>query len=183
MEWRENEERIITVTPVAIGIVRPALVAVVLAVLVQIGSFHVSFIHRHEAWFLLLLVGPALVIVATRTWRWRSHKIHLTTQRLTVEGGVARHYRRSVELIDVFATRGDQRVSERISRRGSVILETAGGPFFVGRVRHPSALCRLIERERSTHHSDRVPLDTVFEFDDPSSHDYEVNPRRRWGHR
>jgi len=182
MQWREDEVRIVSVTPVAVGLVRPALTALALAVLVQIGSFHVSFIHHHEAWFLLVLVGPALVIVATRTWRWRSHKIHLTNERLTVEGGVVRHYRSAVELADVYATRVDQRVHERLSRRGTVVLETAGGTFLVGRVRHPSALCRLIERERASHHDDRVPFDTVFEFDDPSSHDFHVDPRRRWGH-
>jgi len=183
MQWREGEDRIISVTPVAVGLVRPAVTAVVLAVLVQFGSFHATFIHHHEAWFLLALAGPALVLVATRSWRWRSHKIHLTNERLTVEGGVVRHYRSSVELVDVYATRVDQRVHERLSRRGTVVLETAGGTFFVGRVRHPSALCRLIERERAVHHTDHVPFDTVFDYDDPSLHDVDVKPRRRWGQR
>jgi membrane protein YdbS with pleckstrin-like domain len=182
VEWREDESHIITVTPVAKGLVRPSLVALVLAVLVQEGSFHWHFVHHHEALFLLVLVGPVVVVVATRTWRWRSHKIQVTSQRVIVEGGVANHFRTSVELADVYATRVDQRVSERLSRRGTVLLETGVGTFYLGRVRHPAALCRLIDRERRVFQVERVPLDTVFEFDDPSSHDYEVNPRRRWGH-
>jgi len=68
MQWRDNEERIITVTPVAKGLVRPALAAVVLAILVQLGSFHASFIHRHEAWFLLVLVGPYGIVGAAAAY-------------------------------------------------------------------------------------------------------------------
>ncbi len=183
MQWRESEKRVITVTPVARGLVRPALVAVTLAVLVQWAAFHSHYVHHHEALFLLILVGPALVVVATRTWRWRSHKVHVTSERIVVEGGVTRHFRSSIELGDVFAMRVEQRIRERLARHGTVLLETAAGTFPVGRVRHPEALCRLVDRERAAHHSERVPFDTVFEYDDPSSHDYEVNPRRRWGHR
>lgn len=182
MEWRESETLVVSVTPVARGIVRPAIVALTFAVLVQWGAFHWRYLHHHEALFLLILVGPALVLVATRTWRWRSHKIQVTNQRIIVEGGVANHFRSTVELTDVVATRVEQRVRERITRRGTVLLETSAGMFPVGRVRHPAALGRLIDRERHPYHESSLPLDTVFEFDDPSTHDYEVHPRRRWGH-
>jgi len=183
IEWREDEEVVVTITPVARGVIRPALLAVALGVGVQFGAFHVGFVHHHEATMLLVLVGPALLLVATRTWRWRSHKIQVTTQRIIVEGGVAHHFRTSVELPDVVATHVEQRVRERLTKRGTVLLETAAGTFLVGRVRHPDALCRLIDRERHPYAEAPVPYDTVFEFDDPSSHDYEIDPRRRWGHR
>lgn len=181
VEWREGETIVVTVTPVAHGVVRPAFFALMISVLVQWGAFHSDYLHHHEALFLLVLVGPALLVVATRSWRWRSHKIQVTSLRIIIEGGVANHFRSSVELPDVVATRVDQRVRDRLTRRGTVLLETAAGTFHVGRVRHPAALCRLIDRERHPFADRSVPLDTVFEFDDPSTHDYEVDPRRRWG--
>jgi len=63
--------------------------------------------------------------VLTRLWRWRSHKIRVTSERVIVEGGVLRHYRSLVELRDVIAIRVEQRFVERVARRGSVILETS----------------------------------------------------------
>ena len=154
------------------------LLAVAAAVLVQLGALHWHLIHRHEALLLLVLVGPPLLVVATRTWRWRSHKIHVTSERVIVEGGVARRFRTSVELREVVAIRVEQGLRQRISRRGDVYLETSAGTFHVGRVRHPAAFARLVDKERLNYRSDRLPFDTVFEFEDPSRRDFEVNPRR-----
>jgi hypothetical protein len=115
----------------------------------------------------------------TRAWRWRSHKVHVTNERIVQEGGVLRHYRSSIELPDVIATRVDQRVSERLTRRGLLVLETAAGPIVVGKVRHPGALCRLIDAERSGHAIRPLPLDTVFGFEEPEALGFEVRPQRR----
>jgi membrane protein YdbS with pleckstrin-like domain len=179
MSWREGERRVVSVTPVARGLFRPILAAVAAVVVVEFATRRVLLLHQHRLVLLVLLVGPCMVVVATRTWRWRSHKIHVTNQRVIAEGGVANHYRSSVELRDVIATRAEQRLSERLTRRGTVLLETAAGTLNVGRVHHPAALCRLIDLERASYQSDGVPLDTVFEFDHPATNDFGVNPRWR----
>jgi len=31
---------------------------------------------------------PFGLVALTRTWRWRSHKVHVTNERIVVEGGV-----------------------------------------------------------------------------------------------
>lgn len=180
-QWREGEVHVITVTPVARGVVRPLLASLAIALLVQLGALHWRYLHRHEALALLFLVGPAFMIVVTRTWRWRSHKIHVTNQRIVVQGGVAHRFRTSVELEDVIATRVEQRVRERMTRRGAVMVETSGATMHIGRVRHPAALLRVIDRERAPSANDRVPLNTVFDFDDPLTHEFALEARRRRG--
>jgi len=176
---RENEVTIISVTPVARGLVRPFLVTFVTGALVIAAASRIGIVHRHESVIGLILVAPFAFVALTRTWRWRSHKVHVTNERVIIEGGVLHHYRSAVELRDVFATRIDQRVTERLSRRGLVVLETPAGPVVVGKVRHPGALCRLIDAERNAQPDDVVALDTVFSFDEPDPFAYEMRPHRR----
>lgn len=176
--WREGETRIISVTPVARGVLRPLTLAVLLATTVVVASEHWGLVHDQEKWVALVFVGPAVLILVTRTWRWRSHKIHVTSERIVVEGGVAHRLHSAVELRDVHGIHVEQRVRERLTRRGTLYVETPDGPFYVGLVRHPLALSRLIDRERASVPSARLPFDTVFQFDDPASHDFEINPRR-----
>jgi membrane protein YdbS with pleckstrin-like domain len=183
MIMRDGEVRIITVTPVARGTVRPSLVAVVMVALVIFGAKHVHFIHQHEMLFGLIFAGPFVLVALTRTWRWRSHKVHVTNERIVVEGGVLHHQRSTVDLRDVVALRVDQRVSERLTRRGMVVLETNGGSIVIGKLRHPGALVRLIDAERVNNEVDPVPFDTVFGYQDPEPFDYEVRPRRQRGGR
>lgn len=146
--WRDGEERIISVTPVAWGLLRPVLSVVTAVALVQYAAAHLSLVRAHEALAMLLLAGPCLLLVVTRTWRWRSHKVHVTSQRVILEGGVLRHHRTAVELADVVTSRVEQHLGERLIRRGWVVLETAGGPVTLGKVSHPDALVRLIDTER-----------------------------------
>jgi membrane protein YdbS with pleckstrin-like domain len=178
MPWRDGEVRIVSVTPVARGVFAPCAAAVVLAATVVVGARYWSWLHRESGWAALVLVGPALILVATRTWRWRSHKVHVTSARVVTEGGVARRYRQSVELGDVHAVRVEQGVRDRMIRRGTIHLETAAGTVDLGRLRHPAALVRLIERERAVP-SPRPPFDTVFEYEDPAVRGYDVDPRWR----
>jgi membrane protein YdbS with pleckstrin-like domain len=179
MVWRDGEESLITVTPVAEGLFRPFLSLVTVVALVQYGAGRVTFIHQHEFLLLLVLAGPCLIVFLTRTWRWRSYKIRVTNERIVIEGGVAGHFRSSIDLADVIMSRVDQRVRERLLRRGSVWLETPAGTIDIGHVRHPDALCRLIDLQRANFRSDTVPLDTIFEYENPDPHDYFVNPRTR----
>jgi uncharacterized membrane protein YdbT with pleckstrin-like domain len=177
MDWRDGEEPLISITPVAEGLFRPSLSLVTAVVLVQFGADRVHFLHQHEWLLLLILAGPCLLVFLTRTWRWRSYKVRVTNERVIVEGGVARHFRSSVELRDVITSRVEQRVTERLMQRGSVLLETAAGTMDIGQVRQPSALCRLIDLQRASYRSDGIPLDTIFEFEQPDPHEYFVNPQ------
>ena len=179
MVLRYGEERVISVTPVARGLARPVLATVIGAVLVEYGVKHVHFLHSIHLILLAVVVGPCLVVVGTRTWRWRSHKVHVTNQRIIVEGGVLHHQRSELDLRDVVATHVDKRLRERLLRRGVVVLESGAGTISLGLVHHPSALCRLIDQERLASRDGDVPFDTVFDFDSPQSLDYEINPRRR----
>jgi uncharacterized membrane protein YdbT with pleckstrin-like domain len=182
MILRDGEVKIISVTPVARGTVRPSLVGVVLLALVIYGSRHAHLIHQYEMWLVLIFAGPFAVVALTRTWRWRSHKVHVTNERIIVEGGVLRHHRSAVDLRDIVALRIDQRVSERLTRRGVVVLETNGGTIVIGKLRHPGALVRLIDAERANSQIDPVPFDTVFGYEDPDPFDYEVRPKRQRNH-
>jgi membrane protein YdbS with pleckstrin-like domain len=179
MVWREGEESLITVTPVAEGLFRPLLSLVTAVALVQYGAGHVKFVHHHEFVLVVVLAGPCLLVFLTRAWRWQSYKVRVTNERIIVEGGVVRHFRSSIDLDDVIATRVAQSFTERLTRRGNVWLETSAGTMDVGRVRHPAALCRIIDLQRSGFRNDSVPLDTIFEYENPDPHDYFVNPRTR----
>lgn len=164
--WRDDERPVISVTPIAEGVVRPVLLTVVTAALIVEAGFRFALVHRFSDVLFLLGVLPPLVLGAARITAWRSHKIHLTDQRVVVEGGVLSHSSFSVELADVFATRVDQSVRERLARRGIVVLETTGGPVEIGRVRQPAALCRLIDAERVAQRPP-VAFDAVYTYDEP----------------
>lgn len=176
---RENEHRIISVTPVVSGLLRPLLSLATSLVCVDFVVTHIHALSSHEGLLLLIFVGPCLVVVGTRTWRWRSHKLHVTNQRVIAEGGVATRFTNAVELRDILGTRIDQSFIERLLRRGEVVLDTASGPFYSGLVSHPAALCRLIDSERATPSTGNVPLDTVFEADLQPDRAFEVRPRTR----
>lgn len=174
--WREGEVRVISVTPVSRGVIRPLLLTITTLAIVIEASGRYSFVHRVEDWLLVILVVPLAVVTATRVWRWRSHKVHVTNDRVIVEGGVLRHQRTSIDLRDVLTTRVDQRLRERFTRRGYVYLDTKVGPIPVGLVRHPGALTRLIDAERLGEYRDDTPLDTIFTYEDPEPYEFEVRP-------
>jgi membrane protein YdbS with pleckstrin-like domain len=182
--WHEGEVQVISVTPVSSGVLRPFLLTVTTLALIVEAAGRFVYVHRYEGLLTVVFVLPLLAVTLTRTWRWRSHKIHVTNERVLIEGGVIRHQRTAVELRDVLATRVDQRVSERLTRRGYVYLETPGSMIPVGLVRYPGALCRLIDAERVASEDSTLPLDTVFTYDDPDRYQLEMRPdewqRRRY---
>ena len=172
----DGEHHVISVTPVARGVLGPTWVAIGAVVAVQLASHYLGVARAHHTLLVVLLVGPCLVVVATRVWRWRSHKVHVTSARVVVEGGVVRHSSVAYDLRDVVATRTEQRVLERLARRGSVVLELATGPVHVGRVRHPKALCRVIDHERADRQHGSYPLDTVFDVGVTPPTPYWIDP-------
>jgi membrane protein YdbS with pleckstrin-like domain len=181
--WREGEVRVISVTPVSRGVIRPFLITVTTLALIIEAAARYSFIHRAEEWLIILFVLPLAAVTLTRTWRWRSHKVHVTNERVIIEGGVMRHQRTAIEMRDVIATRVDQRMSERLTRRGYVYVETVVGPVLLGQVRHPGALCRLIDAERLGE-SQTDSFDTIYTYEDDQPYQFEVQPdqwqRRRY---
>jgi hypothetical protein len=182
--WREGEVRVISVTPVSRGVIRPFLITVTTLALILEAASRYSFIHSAEDWLVVVLVVPLALVTLTRTWRWRSHKVHITNERIIIEGGVLRRRSTSIETRDVLATRVDQRMSERLTRRGYVYAATMAGPIHLGLVRHPGALSRLIDAERLAGEEYSDPFDTIYTYEDPDAFQYDVQPdqwqRRRY---
>ena len=145
---RDGEQRVISVTPVSRGVLRPTILALAMVATIRYAVDSLHGLDRYQALLNVVLVGPVLVVVATRVWRWRSEKIHVTTERLVVEYGATRRVRTGVELRDVVMVRTQQGIGERLTGRGSVVIETVAGPWLVGTIRHPAALVRLIDAER-----------------------------------
>ena len=175
-----NESRVVEVTPVARGVAGPLLLVVSWSLAMEYGARHYSSVHRFDSLLLGLVVIPGVVVLVTRTWRWRSHKVHVTSKRIVVEGGVVQHFRSAIDLRDVLATRVEQRWGERLLRRGSVVIDTPAGVVRVGRLRHPGALCRLIDAQRAAHQREQWPFDSVLADDTPAA---TKGSLRRWGRR
>lgn len=181
--WRDGEVRIISVTPVSRGVVRPSLLFATTIAIVVVAAGRFDLAHRYEDLAAIVLAGPIGVVALTRLWRWRSHKIHVTSERIVLEGGVLRHWQTSVELRDVVGVHVEQRFFERLARRGTVLLDTQLGALSVGTVHHPAALCRVIDAERG-YGASGVPMGTIFSYDEPELYRPEVRaeqwPRLRF---
>ena len=143
-----GETAVIAVTPVARGLLGPLAVLVTVEALVVWAGPRWATLHRHEALAMFALGLLPTLVLATRSWRWRSHKIVLTSQRVVIQGGVLARFSTQVNLGDVAATHADQSFAERLRRRGVVILETPAGSVTLGPVRHPAALRRRVDRTR-----------------------------------
>lgn len=153
----------VSVTPVSRGVVRPAIFVLAMAASVRYAVDSLHGLNRYQSVMDVVFVGPALLLLATRVWRWRAQKIHVTSQRLVVEYGVARRVRSSVELRDVLVVRSQQGLGTRLIGRGDVVVETMAGPWLVGTIRHPAALVRLIEAERAHRRESPWGYDDVVE--------------------
>ncbi len=139
---------VITVTPVAWGLSSPGVITAALGGLVWWAAQHVHFVHRYEAVILAIVAGPAALVLGTRTWRWRSHQIRLTTLDIRSEGGILRRRDERIDLADIVATTIDRRGLDRLRRTGVVTVHTATTELALGPLRHPDALVRLIDAER-----------------------------------
>jgi membrane protein YdbS with pleckstrin-like domain len=177
LSLENGETFVISVTPVAQGLVAPVALLLLLEALVVWLATLWSLLHRHEATVLFVVGVLPAVVVLTRTWRWRSNKVTLTTQRIVVEGGVLGRHSTQVNLGDVFATHADQTFVERLRRRGVVLLETQSGTVMLGPVRHPAALRRLVDRSRRDRVTSETPSWDEW-FDDPYPDDHGHGPPR-----
>ena len=145
---RDGEFVVVTVTPVWRGVSGPLATTLTAFALVWATASTWSWPKNHAALLSVLVVAPCAVVLGGRLWRWRSHKIVVTSQRIIQFGGVARRRMSSVELIDVDVSHTNQRWFERLTRRGYVVVETPSGAFVLERVRRPDALARVIDHQR-----------------------------------
>jgi len=173
------------VTPLARGVAVPAMATIAAVALVVAVANTWHWASAHSLIIAVVLVGPCALILGGRLWRWRSHQIIVTNQRILLVGGVATRRLRAIELIDVLSAGVDQRWLERLLRRGHVILETTSGVVSLERVRRPDALWRVIDHQRlQLDRRDQARLDHADELSraldagDISDEEYEV----RWRH-
>lgn len=145
---REDERSVVRVTPLVGGVLRPAVVTAVATALVILADHRIAWVTRHDWALAAVVIGPPALVTATRTWRWRRHTIVVTNQRVVTMSGVLARQSSSAELADVTVVHVDQRLHERVRRRGAVILDFADGSWSLGVVRHPAALARLIDTQR-----------------------------------
>jgi membrane protein YdbS with pleckstrin-like domain len=176
LSLENGEALVISVTPVAQGLLTPLALLVLLEAAVIWGTPKWKTLYHYEA-IVILVVGvlPALVLIG-RSWRWRSHKITVTTQRIVITGGVLGRYSTELNLSDVFATHATQTLGERLRRRGVVFLETRSGTVMLEPVRYPAALRRLIDRTRRDATSDGSPTWDQW-FDDPAGDSWRDDPQ------
>jgi uncharacterized membrane protein YdbT with pleckstrin-like domain len=150
---RDGESLIIAVNPIVGGLVRPYAVTALLASTIYVAAAHIATVRHHEELIALLFLGPALLLCAYRTWRWRSCKIKLTTECLHLSSGILRKRSQAIQLDDILAVSVKAPLVQRLSRRGRVVVEMTGRSVDIGLVHHPKALVRLIETalsDRST---------------------------------
>ena len=162
-QLQRDEHLIVSITPTPWGLTAPFLSVLLALGLVTEGAMHLHVIHQYEPVGLAILVGPPLLVLATRLWRWRSHKIHVTSEQLITEAGALRHVVSSISLDDVVSLEVEQRFNERLRRRGVVRVVTQQGVALLGPVRHPDALARIVEQARRKRLPSVVAYDTIFE--------------------
>jgi hypothetical protein len=145
---REDERSIVRVTPLVGGVARPAVLTVVVTALLIVADHRFTWVARHHWTLAAVVMGPPALVTLTRTLRWRRHAIVVTNQRVVTMSGVLARQSSSAELGDITVVHVDQRLHERVRRRGAVLLDFADGSWSLGVVRHPGALARLIDTQR-----------------------------------
>jgi len=158
-----NERLVVSVTPTSWGLRWPLAAVAVLMAGVILGGQHAAVIHRYEGICLALVVGPPFLVLVTRTIRWRSHKVHVTTKQVAVEGGVLRRSFVSLPVDAIVLIDVQQDFRDRLRKRGLVQLRAGTEELTLGPVRHPEVLARLIDQTRRDQRPTGVSYDTVFE--------------------
>ena len=155
----------VAVTPISRGVASPVAATLIAVAALWATTSTWAWPRAHAAIIAVIVVGPCAVVLGGRLWRWRSHKIMVTNQRIIQMGGVARRRLSAIELIDVDVTHTDQRWFERLSRRGFVVVQTMGGAYVLERVRRPDSLARVIDHQRQQlNRVDEVRLDRAEEL-------------------
>ena len=95
-----------------------------------------------------VVIGLPLWWLIARWARWRSRSVSLTNERIVVSNGSFRKKSEQVRLMRIIEVHLLQGVTDRLLRRGDVILEVDDGPpLAVEHLRHPEAFQRVVLRE------------------------------------
>ena len=95
-----------------------------------------------------VVIGLPLWWLLARWMRWRSRSVSLTNERVVVSNGSLRKKSEQVRLMRIIEVHLIQGVTDRLLRRGDVILEVDDGPpLAVEHLRHPEAFQRVVLRE------------------------------------
>ncbi len=180
-DWLEDEIHIVSVNPVPFGLTGPALSLLSFAALLVAGYESLAFVRQHLPFIALVILGPSALVILTRTWRWRAHRITVTSHRVQISHGTLRRKTDSVYFDFVVGVFTQRRVRDRLVRRGGVTIETQQGPLYLGTFRHPDSLVRVIQHQRDAYSRDAIPLDTTFDFEMPAP--YTPRLVRRRSHR
>jgi hypothetical protein len=155
---------VVSVAPLPDGLWAPLIVTTLLVVGLVAVSETWTWPAHHDGALSIIVVLPAIVLGA-RLWRWRSQRLVVTTERVLESSGIVNHHVVAVELREVTASWVQQRFVDRVTRRGSVILESPHSAIVLGRLRHPDALQRVIDYQRTQlDHRDRGELERADEL-------------------
>jgi len=95
-----------------------------------------------------VVIGLPLWWLIARWVRWRSRSVSLTNERIVVSNGSFRKKSEQVRLMRIIEVHILQGVTDRLLRRGDVILEVDDGPpLAVEHLRHPEAFQRVVLRQ------------------------------------
>lgn len=118
-----------------------------------------------------VLIGLPLWWLVARWMRWRSRSVSLTNERVVVSNGSLRKKSEQVRLLRIIEVHLIQGMTDRLLRRGDVILEVDdGSPLAVERLRHPEAFQRVVLRQlgRDEEEGDEDDHAGTREFSGPS---------------
>lgn len=178
IDWQDEEIFLLSVGPVPFGLLGPLFSLALALFLFVTGMRYVSLVKEHAMIFGAILLLPTSFVVATRAWRWKSHRVVITSMRVVVRSGVLRRRLVTVYYDRLLGVHSQRRVRDRLVRQGGVTLETDEGPMYLGRFRHPDSLIRMIQHQRDAFARDSIPLDTTFDFEMPSPYAPKVIRRR-----
>lgn len=145
---RSTERMIVSVTPSPQGLVGPLVAVAILVFAIVETSHFIETVAHYQQQVFVLLVGPAVIVALTRTWRWRSMKIVVTSEQIVMLRGVVRRTMIAIALDSVVTVSVHQRLRDRLTRKGTIGIETLNQSLTFGPLRHPGALVRLIEQAR-----------------------------------
>ena len=139
---------------------RGRLVVPSLAVLVAVGSSASCLVIagrptatgvgtlRIVAWLTGGLAGVALIWLLGRFAAWRAETVTVTSARLVLSRGVLRRNIDQVHLARVVEVHVVQRLRQRLTRRGDVVLELVdGAAVVVEALRQPEVFQRVLQRQ------------------------------------
>jgi len=177
-DWLDDEVHIVSVNPVPFGLAGPVLSFAAFVSLLVAGYESFGLVRQHIFPVALVVLGPTALVIATRTWRWQSHRVTVTSHRIVISRGTIRRRDEFVPLEFLVGVHTQRRLRDRLARRGGVTIETHQGPLFLGYFRHPDSLVRVIQHQRDAFARDSIPLDTSFDFEMPQPYSPRIVRRR-----